>query len=208
MPNLKERIKHHVSMLCANCVQKSTIIENVYYLECDSYKVGVNPPDVKNLGRPFAQTDKWAGKPDYHGWFYFEIDVPKLNDNERAEVCIYTSERGWDSANPQFIVYMDGRTEQGLDTNHRSFVVSEGKHEIYVYAYNGFVMSGSYDSADKCNKLIDFNALLNVVNIDIENFYVDLVIGYDVLEYSLHQNTRVYASLLETALFNVSNKDA
>lgn len=199
MPNLLERVENHVKMLNNRVVKKSAIIDNVYYLESNEYKVGVNPPDVKNLGKPFAPNDKWAGKPDYHGWFYFEIDVPKLADNERAEVYVCTNvTQGWDADNPQFIVYMDGKTEQGLDINHRSFIVPEGKHQIYVYAYNGFVMSGSHGSAKLRNNELSFIANLNVIDVDVEDFYVDLLIGYDTLKYSMQQNTRVYATMLET----------
>ncbi len=207
MPDLMERIKNHAFMLKNRCVKSSAIIENVYHLECDGYKTGVNPPDVKNLGKHFSPADKWAGKPDYHAWFYFEIDVPKLAENERAEVYVCTDTDGWDADNPQFIVYMDGRTEQGLDVNHRSFIVPEGKHKIYIYAYNGFVMSGNYSSAFKNKMLLDFIANLNVIDVDVENLYVDLLLGYEALEYSIHQNTRVYATLLETLNTAVSMVD-
>ena len=200
MPDLKERLKNHVAMLLSRCVKNSAPIENIYYLKCNEYKKGSTPPDVKKLGRPFARDDKWAGEPDYHAWFYFEIDVPKANDGERNEIYICTdADRGWDATNPQFIVYMDGKTVQGLDINHRSFIVTEGKHEIYIYAYNGFIASGTYGNAPYRNALLTFIANLNTINCAIEDLYTDLVIAYDVVHYSLHPNTRDYADILEIA---------
>ncbi len=195
MNNLLERAQKLLRELNNRTVVAQTAITDIKYLPCD-YKTDNTLPELsamQNFG------GKWGGANDTHAWFAFDIDVPS-GDNIRHEVFVDSGVNGWDLSNPQFLVYVDGKIAQGLDTNHRSFVVGEGKHTVYLYAYAGYQISPLF-AADFPLEIFDYNnpltlsATLQAVDICVETLANDVFVMLNTLS-AINVNTKQYADIL------------
>lgn len=195
MNNLLERAQKLLRELNNRTVVAQTAITDIKYLPCD-YKTDNTLPELsamQNFG------GKWGGANDTHAWFAFDIDVPS-GDNIRHEVFVDSGVNGWDLSNPQFLVYVDGKIAQGLDTNHRSFVVGEGKHTVYLYAYAGYQISPLF-AADFPLEIFDYNnpltlsATLQSVDICVETLANDVFVMLNTLS-AINVNTKQYADIL------------
>ena len=114
MNNLIERAQKLLRELNNRTVVAQTLITDIKYLPCD-YKTDNTLPELSAMQ---SFDGKWGGANDTHAWFSFDIDAPSDN-NIRNEVFVDSGVNGWDLSNPQFLVYVDGKIAQGLDTNHR-----------------------------------------------------------------------------------------
>lgn len=195
MNNLLERAQKLLRELNNRTVVAQTVITDIKYLPCD-YKTDNTLPELsamQNFG------GKWGGANDTHAWFAFDIDVPSV-DNIRHEVFVDSGVNGWDLSNPQFLVYVDGKIAQGLDTNHRSFVVGEGNHTVYLYAYAGYQISPLF-AADFPLEIFDYNnpltlsATLQAVDICVETLANDVFVMLNTLS-AINVNTKQYADIL------------
>lgn len=195
MNNLLERAQKLLRELNNRTVVAQTAITDIKYLPCD-YKTDNTLPElsaIQNFG------GKWGGANDTHAWFAFDIDVPS-GDNIRHEVFVDSGVNGWDLSNPQFLVYVDGKIAQGLDTNHRSFVVGEGKHTVYLYAYAGYQISPLF-AADFPLEIFDYNnpltlsATLQAVDTRVEMLSNDVFVMLNTLS-AINVNTKQYADIL------------
>ena len=87
---------------------------------------------------PFDSAKMYWYGPDEHYWFYFDCDLPPVQDGTIRRLRVSTQYGGWDARNPQFLVFVDGKPVQGMDTNHREVRLDlEGKHRIEMQAYTG-----------------------------------------------------------------------
>lgn len=195
MNNLLERAQKLLRELNNRTVVAQTAITDIKYLPCD-YKTDNTLPELyamQNFG------GKWGGANDTHAWFAFDIDVLS-GDNIRHEVFVDSGVNGWDLSNPQFLVYVDGKIAQGLDTNHRSFVVGEGNHTVYLYAYAGYQISPLF-AADFPLEIFDYNnpltlsATLQAVDICVETLANDVFVMLNTLS-AINVNTKQYADIL------------
>lgn len=62
--------------------------------------------------------DSWRG-PDRHYWFHTEVEVPPELDGQPLWLAFATQATFWDAVNPQFLLFVNDRLIQGLDSNHR-----------------------------------------------------------------------------------------
>ena len=103
-------------------------VEEIFYKESE-YKSGTVMPDVSDFV-PFSRTDTWGGKRDSHAWFYKRLFFKE--SPYRIELKIDTQLDGEDKVNPQFMLYVNGKIRQGLDTNHRSALITERGYPLGV----------------------------------------------------------------------------
>ena len=95
---------------------------------------------------------------------------------------------------------MDGKIAQGLDTNHRSFVLSEGKHMVYLYAYAGYQISAEF-AADFPLEIFDYNNTLTLradlhgVDTRAEKLSNDIFVMLNVLS-ALREDTKRYQDII------------
>ncbi|MBO5270110.1 MAG: alpha-mannosidase, partial [Clostridia bacterium] len=159
--------------------EKVTPVKEIGFLPTD-YKTSNDLPDP-SLFRPFAEGERWGEGHDTHAWFRFVL--PPAEEN--TFLHIRTEHGGWDANNPQFLVYLDGRIVQGLDTNHTEVLLDAGKEtEVYLYAYVGNVAENALLFADT-----------RVLNPDVDKLYYDLLFPYESLEF-LNAESREYAMTL------------
>ena len=111
-------------------------VENIKYAKC-GYKRSNELPDPSTL-EDYIPGSIWSSNMDEHAWFCFDINSPKDIGEGEFILKIRTDEDGWDAVNPQFMVYVDGKLTQGLDTNHMLVRLSGKKsYRLHIYAYGG-----------------------------------------------------------------------
>ncbi len=177
------RLEKILQVIGGRIVVSSTPIGEVLYKETQ-YKSGSKMPDTSDFS-PFSCTDTWGGKRDSHAWFYFKHSFAETS--YRTELTIETSKDGWDASNPQFMLYINGILKQGLDTNHRSAVISEqGETDVFIYAYSGT----DFDDP------LDLRVSVKEIDTEIEGLYYDLLIPHQIIGFTPEGSADYYNVLL------------
>ncbi len=160
---------HYLQILKSQMMTKKSEIQDVGVCFC-GYKESNTPPPLDSF-KPFLRSDEWGGN-DCHAWFHFTLG--KTEENE-----YFTLETGsdvymtWNAANPQFIVYANGKMIQGMDTYHRECYIGEAEGtDVYVYAY-----IGAY--RDKASFVVD----TYILNTEIKELYYDILYPFQMLKY-------------------------
>lgn len=168
-----ERIRVICEQLEKWMVKEDQYIHGFMYKDC-GYKSGNAMPKVDNSWLEIKKGERWGGKKDTHRWFYKKLDMPALLPGQETELRVLTGQEGqWDSQNPQFIVYMDGKIVQAMDINHTTVTLTEtGEHELYLYAY-----AGMFD------KFLEFIPTLRVIDSAAKTLYYHLKTPFDVASY-------------------------
>ena len=144
------------------------------------YKKDNNPP-----------TDGWkplerlVGK-DQHFWVRTRFTTPAAKESCRILLRVYTDiTRGWDAANPQGILYLNGKMVQGLDINHtEAFLEPETEYQLHLYLYAAY----QHDS-------FDLRMDISYLDMDIEGLYYDLLTPLETMQI-LNDNTTEYKDIL------------
>ena len=66
---------------------------------------------------------------------YKKLIVPKELTGKNLELTVSTQLDGWYAVNPQFIAYVDGKLQQGLDVNHREIFLDNAKGEYDIFLF-------------------------------------------------------------------------
>jgi alpha-mannosidase len=132
MQSQYRKVKKYLQILDSHRWQNVREVKDVFILPTE-YKTDNRLPD-KSLFSPYEIGAVWGAGYDTHAWFRFTL--PPVRENTFLHV--QTDRRGWDATNPQFIVYLDGRMVQGMDTNHLEVLLEANKEtEVYLYGYVG-----------------------------------------------------------------------
>jgi len=167
-------IKEKISVTCGNleqlCEEVVYEVPQLRYKDSDYKKCG-EYPDVDDTWKILPRGERLCGK-DKHFWLYTEITTPAAKENEQIAMELITGKDGnWDAANPQGLVYLNGKAVQGLDINHRKLLLEpEKNYQIMVYFYVGMIS-------------IPVEVSMNIVKIDttVRDMYYDLKVPYDAL---------------------------
>ncbi|MCL2407199.1 MAG: alpha-mannosidase [Defluviitaleaceae bacterium] len=111
--------------------------------------------------------DKWTGK-DTNGWFTVNITVPESFNGKPLAFIVNTQANGWDATNPQFLAFLNGRAETGLDVNHRDVHVTNtakagDKYRLDLQGYTG----SAHSELDLTIKMVEFNPAVRQLYYDI-----------------------------------------
>jgi alpha-mannosidase len=123
---------------------------------------------------PFNNEDRW-GKKDKSFLFFTTVEIPEEFNGRTVIFRVRTGREGeWDALNPQFMIFVNGSLVQGLDVNHREIILSEKAvagevFNIILHAYSGMH-----------ERLVEFSAVIAVLDREIENLYYNLKVPYDV----------------------------
>lgn len=166
MNYLKQRIGRILSELDRRMVMDRQRVEDITMCEC-GYKNGANMPPADAVWRKFGWGETFGGSFEWHGWFRATLRIPERFRGKPVELYNYASRQS-----PQFITYLDGKTVQGMDPNHRVFPLDSEKseYELLTYAYVGY----NSDSSEYCPEL-------RVIDPDTRKLYWDLRVPYDVM---------------------------
>lgn len=162
-------------------IKENISITDFLYKECD-YKLDNTLPEIDKSFTLFTPyINRWGGKKDKHAWFYNEIEVPAHWDGEIQLAVASDARLGWCDINPQFIAYVDGKLQQGIDKNHREVFLSSGTHKVYLYAYSGSIH----------DEYVDFVTNLQLIDAKTKQLYYDIKVPFEILEYE-DRNSKNY----------------
>lgn len=172
MSKIYERIGKICDLLGKLSVRQRKEVTQIEWHPC-AYEDGTNEP--QSGWRKFKKEDRWGGVADGHCWFRFRADLPNEFSKGFTELHIETDLNGWDAGNPQFLIKIDGKIRQGMDTNHTSVEWNAGvDQEAVLYAYTGYSIS----------KKLDLRAEFRKIDLPTRALLFDLQVPYQTLEYS------------------------
>lgn len=163
-------IRQYLKILDARRVTSTEDVTDITSCPCD-YKTDNTPPPAEKF-TPFARGDYFGSGWDSHAWFHFTVDRTD-ESGKPLFLRVYTECTGWDAANPQFIIYVDGAMRQGLDTKHREILLGKGGHyDIFVYAYTGAKIERA-----------QFFAETYRLDVDVDGLYYDLLYPFQMIDF-------------------------
>jgi len=145
------------------------------------YKTSNTPP-----------ADGYAKDTDYHGydkhfWLKSSFDTPAAEANCDYFLEVKTGDKGWDGSNPQFLIYLNGKMEQGLDLNHHTAILEPSTHyELVNYLYTGYENYAKFDLTHKVIK----------INRRVEKLYYDLLVPFEACRDVYGETSSEYAKTL------------
>ena len=157
------------------------------YIECPEYKVTNTPPAKDADWKPFPKNFRLSGV-DQHFWLHMKVKTPLLDETKEARLSVTTGREGmWDASNPQFTVFLDGKTTQALDTNHTWLPLdSDKEYDVYMYVYTG-MEGGNFDV------IIE----LQVADLKVESLYYDIKVPYLCMD-ELDENSYDYIKIRDS----------
>lgn len=138
------------------------------FIECPEYKT-TNTPLAPDAGwKEFVPNKLFEGI-DTHYWLQLQIPAVEAEEGKELRLSVKTGREGqWDATNPQFTVFVNGKTTQAMDTNHTWMPLAYGQeYDIYLYLYTG--MNGGH---------FEVNASLETVDLNTEGLYYDVNVPY------------------------------
>lgn len=172
MVYLEQRAKTIIDELRGEISPASLTIKNYKFKQ--SCERGVEKLDPETLDwDTFSDDMTWGGHREYF-WFTTTAVIPEKFDGKCVEFSLRTgTEDAWDATNAQFRAYLNGSIVQGLDVNHRSFLVSERAHGGERYVISLFAFTG-----DNNHHLL-LKSRLDIVDRNTEKLYYDLKVPYE-----------------------------
>lgn len=121
----------------------------------------------------FREFQRWGGR-DKHYWFRTEFAVPEELLGKTLVFQVMTGKEGqWDALNPQFLAYLNGKTVQGLDVNHREILLTNRAEEGQIFNIALYAYAGMQEG------LVELNSSVAILNRDIEKLYYDIKVPID-----------------------------
>jgi len=141
-------------------------------VDCPEYKKDNTPPSEDAPWRIAGEYERFSGV-DTHYWLHMTVETGSPRENSEPRLCVKTGREGeWDAKNPQVTVFIDGKTVQGMDTNHTWLPLEFDKtYDVYMYLYTGM------EGGDFC-----FVPTLEIVDLRIETLYYDIKVPYECME--------------------------
>jgi alpha-mannosidase len=170
---IKERISKILRDLNALIYQEKQVIPFYKMKEGDfpdAKAVDFNDEDWVQ----FSSIDRWGGR-DKNFWFRVQVEIPEKFKGKTVVFEVRTGREGqWDAINPQFLVYVNGETIQGLDVNHRDIILTDKavpgeKYCIALHAYSGTVEG-----------LVELVCSTSVLDEKIEKLYYDIKVPHEI----------------------------
>ena len=166
-------IKEKIDVMLDN-LQKLQLIEKkdveFSFVECPEYKKNNTPPSADADWKKAEHFQRFSGN-DTHFWLHMTVNTGKARKNSEPRLCVTTGrDEEWNAHNPQFIVYIDGKTVQALDTYHTWIGLEfEKTYDVYMYMYTG--IRG------------DFFCDISVKTVDLllEGLWYDIRVPYDCM---------------------------
>lgn len=177
MNYLNERINQVLGWIRGRIVVESKGISNISYVPCDYKGAGHVPPSEgwmpqtsrEELRNTIPAGGSKTSYSEYHAWFKATINIPESMKGKTVELNVQSARM----ANPQYIVYLDGKIVQGVDGNHESFPIDSNKdsYELTVYGF----------SENPTNLYL--SAALQLIDTNSRQLYYDLKVPFDVMSY-------------------------
>ncbi len=180
MENKLRKIRRYKKIVEEQIYKNKREVENIVTCSC-GYKTDNTVPDASTM-TPFENGGDWGEGYDTHAWFRFTVTP----DFDNPYLIVETDKSGWDACNPQLILYINGKTVQGLDVNHREVPLKKGeKADVAIYAYTSFTV-------EKAKLFVSIAELSE----DTFALYYDIAYPFDMLDY-LNDESIEYAKIVD-----------
>ena len=169
------RVGAFIDQLNALSVRETSQKFKVYW-QPSGYKTG---NEVPQDGWRAAETPlRWGGYEE-HRWFRIELELEDKFIGRRVAVSPFPQDGYGEAMRAQYIAYLGGKTECGLDEFHRALeFVYEGPVCVDLYAYTGMSV-----------REMLFSPWCAAVDEDARSLAFDLSVPYDVMGYSREDGT-------------------
>ena len=135
-----------------------------YYKEC-GYKTDNNIPEIDDTWEKWPATAQFSGL-DKHFWVRGTIKTPD-SIPEDTYLVLECARRG---ANPQTILYLNGKMMQGLDGNHSTARIECGKeYDVVLYIY--------FDGVNPGDAMI--RPCMKIKSKKVEKAYFDMQVPFE-----------------------------
>ncbi len=182
--HIREKIRVTLDTLNANKCANSKRID-YKYVDCPDYKTDNTPPAVDNTWKMGDPLRVFSGK-DYHYWIHTSIKAVKGESGKELRFRVKTGREGtWDSdANPQFTVFIDGKTVQALDCNHTWIPLEfDRDYEIDLYLFTGM-----------CYQMFEVSMFYEVIDLETEALWFDMQQPYEAM-LTLSEDSNEYITI-------------
>lgn len=167
---VQEKVRITINKLKEFMVDTTYDIPELKYIH-SGYKAPEEYPTVDDSWKTFKRDETVKGK-DEHFWFYTKIKTPKISADKQIFLEVVTGRDGeWDGLNPQALVYLNEKIEQGLDINHREIVLNpDTEYDVMIYFYVGMVEISTV-----------VNMSLHTIDLPTKKLYYDMRIPHEAL---------------------------
>lgn len=122
------------------------------------------------------ERDHWGGKDSYI-WFRHSFEIP---ESMNGKCVYYRVEAGdsdyWQWANPQLCVFLNGKTFVGMDSNHRTFLLTDAA----CAGDRADVLVSGYTDTIYYERPVRFRPFLEAIEPETMALYYDLKVAYEV----------------------------
>ena len=159
-------------------VTKDTLKNNIasavpleyQYSEYVDYKEN-NQPSPDTVWSEKVLFSRYDGK-DKHCWLHLSIPALTPEEGKEHRLLLSTGCDGWDATNPQFTVFVNGKTRQAFDTNHTWLPLEDSVDlDIYLYLYTGMDGGEFYVKMD-----------LQTIHLATEGLFYDLEVPLGAMD--------------------------
>ena len=175
MHYLLERIEKICSEIDKYIYREKLVIDNFRIVEGKYDTIDIVNEIPQEQWNDFSEGQLWGGM-DKHAWFKCSVIVPESFKGKTIALNFYTYNENWDNVtNPQFILYVNGEKLQGLDVNHKEFILTNDAlpgtiYNIDLHAYAGRVF----------DRKVTLGGKLVVLDKQARELYYNLKVPVDV----------------------------
>ena len=167
MDFLEDKISRIIKELGEQAIYERTVISDCCYTG-SGYTKGNMPPE----GAVWKRVDdnvKFTGE-DTHYWIRTSFKTPAYDKTRTLYFQLHTDDRNkWNVCNPQVMLFINGRSVQGMDRNHlRCELEYDKEYDIYMCLYK----------KDRSG-ISDFSPSLIKVDDIIDDLYYDMKVPYE-----------------------------
>ena len=165
------RIKKILDELKSRTVEHVSPIHKIKWKECeygDYHLLQEKDTDWSD----FSDKQVWGGR-EKHSWFRMQITIPQELSGKSVLLRIITGREGWDATNPQFIAWVDGKLQHGLDVNHTWLLLSEACEPGTSFCVDLYAYGGTEEGDSR------LHAEIFALNYRVEKLYYDIAVALE-----------------------------
>ncbi len=165
------RIRKILEELKRKTVEHSASVKGIKWKECDYGELGLLQ-EKEAAWAEFSEQQVWGGR-DKHSWFRFQVTIPQELAGKPAVLRIITGREGWDATNPQFLAWIDGNLQHGLDVNHTWLFLAEACEAGTSFCVDLYAYGGTEEGDSR------LHAEIFALNRQVEKLYYDIAVAFE-----------------------------
>ncbi len=173
MEYYKDRIRGILDKLYNNCRTNRRIVTGIKKKDI-GYGERETCFNEDGVWNDFGRNETWGGH-ETHAAFKTIITIPQEYAGKKVAVILNTGATDiWNTDNPQFLVYINGKIICGHDMNHNEVILCKEAVPGEQYEYALYAYSNGAEGRDFL--------LLDTVTVetDVEELYYDILVPYDI----------------------------